>query len=174
MPTTYDLIGWAGRLAELLDEVGDHEDPQALEALEACADAYDASMTDKVGALVHVLQSLEAHALVAKADKQRAADAEAHWKRQQARVRGLLSQLMQAHADLSGERKVSTTYATVSLSRRKEYSYPAEADWPIGWVQIVETVKVDKQAAKAAIDAGTAPMGFECTQVDSLAIRAKR
>ncbi len=175
MPTTDELTGWAARLAELLDAMPDDPGADVLDALHACADEYEAAVSDKVDAIVHVLQAMEDHEEIAKRDKRRADASIAHWRRQQDRVRGLLHRLASSSAALTGQRTIRTTRATVTLREAVEYRYPeAVEDWPVVWLDTVETVKPDREAARHALDAGEEIPGFARAEVDRIQVRQRR
>lgn len=176
MPTVSDLDGWGARLAALIDELPEEgmEEAAILDALSAAADAYEDAIVAKVDGIVHVLQVLEDRESIARRDKARAEAAIRYHRRQTQRVRALARYLMGTYERTTGARKVATTYATVSLQRRREYTYPDDLDsWPEAWLEVETRTKPVRDRARAAIDAGTAPEGFGAADVDGLQVRGR-
>lgn len=161
MPTVHELTGWAARLAEVLDAAPDDaDDAEVMAALHLAADAYEAAVADKVDAIGHVLEALETHRDVCKADAQRYGRLQARWEARRQRVYTLLGDLLTAHARLSGRGNIKATSGTAYLQDVATYTYPDDVDqWPEEWVQ-VRRVPV-RSKAQAALKAGEqVPDGF--------------
>jgi len=162
MPTVHELTGWAARLAEVLDAASeDTDDAEVMAALHLAADTYEAAVADKVDAIGHVLEALETHRDVCKAEAQRYGRLQARWEARRQRVYALLGDLLTAHAGLSGKGSVKATSGTAYLQDVATYTYPDDIDdWPEEWVQ-VRRVPV-RSHAQAALKAGLpVPEGFE-------------
>ena len=161
MPTVDDLEGWAARLAEVLD-AADHDSMD--QALDLAAEAYTGAVADKAAAIGHVLDAMADNRDRCRAEAKRMRSCAAKWDGRREAVRGLLSRLLTAHEELTGEAKIRTAYGTASMSTITSYDYPDSVDeWPGGFVTVETVRRPDRDAAKAAIKAGSAPEGFGAT-----------
>ena len=178
MPSVYELTGLAAQLADLLDDAEDLGDASIL----AAVGAFEVDVVAKVGALGHVILTMQDMQAQARRDGERARTAQAAWKRKETRVRGLLQSLLEAHEDLTGSAKVQALYGTATLSRRPDYVTPSELeDWPAQWLRTRTEVvtEPDRDAARAAMDAAMAggeavPPGFARVERTSVVWRGAK
>jgi len=149
MPTGFDLTCEASRLVAELEEVDGVVDDQ----WERRFDALVEDSGDKLGAYKAVVDRLNNEADYLAREVKRYQGRIATLRRQRDRVRGMARDLLIAHLELTGDKRVKAPEYTAWLQATAALSGPADpSDWPAAFVSSVP--KIDKRSALDALKAG--------------------
>lgn len=150
-PKVHELVAAAGCLVAALSAAETEEEAVALLDQQL---TLEQGIADKLEALHFVQRQLEAQAGVIRAEETALAGRRKRLEAGRARVKALAEDLLRAHADLTGERKVDTGRVSARLVRgNPKVHHPASpASWPGRYVR--HEPKLDKARLRMDLQAG--------------------
>jgi hypothetical protein len=169
-PSVFDLITEAADLVRAVGALDPDQDIEGQLAELLCGWLDDAE--DKLGALRVVKLRLEAEAELLKTEAKRLQNRARTLSLAVGRVRSMGVELLQAHAEISGETKIKTSEYTAWLTTSERVEGPdAPAAWPGAFRREEIVIKVDKTAAKRALKSGKKISGLRLVPSTSITWR---
>jgi hypothetical protein len=166
--STMDLIGAARQLVEELEYRGG----VLGEDMDAILDEFLRLLPDKVGAIRYVIDRVALERDYLKAEEARLADRRRSWDARLAKIKVKATALMHAHQEVTGERKIKAADYTAWLATTTSVHGPELATaWPHRFLSEEVVVRVDKKAAKAALQAGEEFDGLTLVERDGVRFR---